>query len=825
MTNPCSARLRRDLRVHTQPGGAIEIVTPQGERYAFDPQSFALLQLFDGQRDCQSIAAAFNARFDTQLAVEEIERFLEEAFANGLVEYLPASGLANRQSASDRQQSESDSEETDEDERWVLFDPMPLFSWLSHRVAPWRLPFQGLTLSLGVLVPLAFYTLFENQILMEQDLAKLQQVSSYFWRLLLSLFVINLARCLIQGILIAYYGGKSQAFGIRLRFGVIPRFFIDRHAVLDLKREARLWIWGSNLVLRLVLIAGGTLGWFIWRTSHLNLALHALILAHAGLIGLILVSLPVRNSDGYRWLMTWRGLPLTTLKLAGYVLYARLRNQPLPTSISRGQAQRLVLYALALGAFWAFAFWRIFTHITQGLNASFPQLFGEATQALIALLVALLMLRWGWQRLERLGWITPEPNISNQGLLKGSQDPAPGGGAAFPESEATASKTAIPGGQATRLIALGLLGLILILPFPYRPGGPVTLLAPEQQAIQAPVSGRIIRVLQRGGDGALLAAGETVALILADTVEQQIKELSEQIQEQQAILAQRRAELALKIAGSRPELVAEARARLEQAQEEVWIAEQQLTIARVTASYSARELDRIRDLPKGVLSEVEITRIEKQAAIDRLRIPEQERVVEAKRKSLLESEAELALLLNGPQPEEIEIAQQGVAASQANLRRLEQALAYTQSQLAGTQLRMPFAGYLVEGHLQQKEGIYLTQGDHFATAQARRRPLVELVLPESEVSELPVGAPAEIRLQTYPERPLAGQLLAIEPTGTPSLTGQTFRLLIELAAEDRLLTPGMSGYGKVTSGTKPLYLQLARPLIRFFAIEVWSWLP
>lgn len=820
MTDPCLyARLRRDLRVRAQPQGGCEIETPQGERYAFDPQTFALLQLFDGERDCQTIAAEFNARFGTSLAPEEIKRFCHEALDNGLIE-LQGSLTEGLNAELAREPPESDEDEGQgSDSRWVLFDPMPLLSWLARHTAPFRLLFQAFVFSLVVLVPLALYTLFDNQALMELDLAQLRQAYPYFWRLLLGLLAINLLRCLVQGTLIAYYGGKVRSFGIRLRFGIIPRFFIDKGAITDLKPEARLWVWGSNLLLRLGLIVVGSLGWFIWRPIHLDLALHALILAHAALIGLLLVSLPLRNSDGYRLLMTWRGLPLTTLKLAGFVIYARLRNRPLPTSISDSQARRLFAYATVLGVFWALIAWRIFAHISQGLIASFPQIFGEATEALIVLLVALLMLRWGWQRLQRLSWHTSSHPISSQTALDWERETPP----ARRGRQAGRSQTA--GGQTARLVVLGLGVLILLLPFPYRPGGPVVLLAPEQQAIQAPVAGRILRVLQRGGDGTLLAAGEPIAILLAEEIEQEVKELELQIRQYEATLAQRRAELSLKLAGARPESIAEARARVAQAQEEVGVAEQQLAIAKASALYSERELERIRDLPKGLLSEIEVARVEKQAAIDRLRIPEQERVLQAKRQALAECEAQLALLLNGARPEEIEIARQAVTETEAALGRLKQALEYARSRLAGTQLRMPFAGYLVEGHLHQKEGMYMAQGEHFATAQVRRRPVVELLLPESEVAALKVGSPAEVRLQAYPQRPLQGELVAIEPVGTASLTGQTFRLLIELKEEDLLLRPGMSGYGKVTSGSKPLYLQLAQPLLRFTQIEVWSWLP
>ena len=823
-------RFRQDLHIRRQssasPDGVVEIEDPvDGTRYEFDAQTLALFRAFDGQRDCADIAADFNTRFGTHLTVDEVEHFRDEALANGLIERATAHPSSSPRHDQRRSMAATSAGRTDADlgdgldaggsrgdEAWSLFDPAVFFDALASTLAVLRPVWLLLLWSLVALAPLALYTLFDNQLLMQQDLARLDQSRSYLGRLLFSLLLINLLRCLVQGTLIAHYGGKTRAFGIRLRFGIIPRFFIDKSAIRDFQRSAKLWTWGSNLLFRLVLIVFGALGWQVLRDSGSPLAINALILAHAALIGLLLVCLPVRASDGYRWFMTWRNLPLTTLKLALLVLSARLRGRPLPTSITSGRAWRLLLYALALVIFWIWAFTRIVTHITGGLIESFPQLFGEATEALILLAVVLLMVRWGWQRLERL---------RGNGSVPGTSADL----AALPDSQPEERPHWL-GLYAPRLVGFGLLALLLTLPFPYRPGGTVSLLPPEQQTIQAPVSGRLIEVLQRGGDGTLLEAGETVAVMLADELEQHISSLREQIHEQEAVLAQRQAQLTQLLAGPRPESIAEARARVERAREEVRIAEQQLDTARAASHYSDRELERMHSLPKGLISEVEIARTEKQAAVDRLRILEQETVVKAQRKSLEETEAQLALLLNGATAEDIEISRQAVAEVEAIRRRLGQDLDHAESQLSGAQLRMPFTGYLVDAHLQQKVGMYLTQGDQFATAQVRCRPLVEMVLPESEVAAIEVGSSAEVRLMAYPSRPFDGRVVVIEPTGSQSAFGQTFKILIELVdTETATLKPGMSGYGKITSGDKPLYVQLGRPLARFAAIEIWSWLP
>lgn len=804
-STPPQPRFRQDLRIHERDNSTtdavVEIEDPgTGARYAFDPQSLALFRAFDGIRDCAHITADFNARFGTRLAEEDVERFRDEALAKGLITYTKTS------EATEPPDPRPDDDGSRDEERWTLFNPNSLFVKVADTLAPARILFRLLALSLVALVPLALYILFDNQALMQQDLARIGQSRSYFGRLIFSMLLINLLRCLVQGTLIAYYEGQVRAFGIRLRFGIIPRFFIDKSAISDFRRSAQLWTWGANLLFRLVLVVAGTLLWITLRANGSSLAINALVLTHAALIGFLLVSLPLRASDGYRWLMTWRRLPLSTLKLALLVLGARLRGKPLPTSIDPARARRLMLYSLVLISFWTWAFIRISSHIASGLISSFPQIFGEVTEALILLSVSLLMLRWGLHRLERMRGITRQPKPD------------------FPETE-TASE-AKKRSWAPRLLVLAVVVLLLALPFPYRPGGAVTLLPPEQQAIQAPVSGKVIEVHQRGGDGSLIAADETIAIMLADTLEQQVLSLREQIREQEAAVAQRQARLAQVVAGPRAEAITEASARTERAREQVRIAEQQLETARTTSLYSDREVERMHSLPKGLISELEIARGEKQAAVDRLRILEQQTQVAIQTKGLAEADAQLQQLLNGATEQEIDIARHELAESEAALRRLRQSLEHTETRLEGTHLRMPFSGYLVDAYLNQKIGLYLTQGATFATAQVKHRPVVEMVLPESEVAAVKIGSDAEIRLLAYAGRPFRGEVVSIEPTGHPATFGQSFKVLIELLkADDDSLRPGMSGYAKIASGYKPLFIQLSRPLARFAAIEMWSWIP
>ena len=59
-----------------------------------------------------------------------------------------------------------------------------------------------------------------------------------------------------------------------------------------LGRSAKLWIYGTSLLLRLFFIVGGTLLWMFSKDAANLLPLIAVTFAQAGLIGLILATAP-----------------------------------------------------------------------------------------------------------------------------------------------------------------------------------------------------------------------------------------------------------------------------------------------------------------------------------------------------------------------------------------------------------------------------------------------------------------------------------------------------------------------------------------------------
>ena len=800
-----------------------EIIIPKsGEKYEVDELTLNLLQLFDGASGIQDILKSFNIKFGTKRTAEEIKQFINDGLKAGLLIRTSERCVNDPQTSQsknnsrDREDEESiwDEQEINREYYWKITEPANALLRLSKQAVI----FKPLILTaVYAIIPgliLAFYTFYENTKLISKDLSHLGEPISYLYRLVFFLIIFSLLRCIIQGTLITYYGGQVRSFGIRLRFGLIPRFSIDKKSIRYLDKSSRLWAYGSNLLFRLIFVVGGTLVWFMFRGSGTNLAINAIIVTHAALITFIILSLPVHNADGYKWLMTYQNMPLSTLKLALLSFKARVLGKPQPPSNTLKKPWRLALIGLFLVIFWIFAFIRITSRISQGLIESFPGIFGEATNAIITSLIILIILRWILLRFGKFQKNSYSYKVSSEGHDIDAKH----------ESLANFKPEESYGDKKFRILMTIITSSALFLPYPYRPGGDVVLLSPAQQVIQAPISGKVVDVSFRGGDGTLIQEGVVIARILSAELENQINVINEQIGAEHAELEKRRAVLAKIQIGPRKEEIDEAQAKKDRAVEELRMAELELETARVTFMHSEKLLESVKKIQKGMISELQIANMKKQADVDRLQIKEKEAYVEAKKRNLDVCDAGLAILKKGATEEEIEIARQEVVEAEASLRRYHQQLDFTQRQVESSQLTMPFEGYLVEGYLDTKIGTYFNKGGTYATAQAKYQQSVQMVIPEYDIADIEVGSDAEIKLLAYPTRPINGKVISIHPSGIDAVYGQVFNVDVALNGLDGLsLKPGMTGYGKILSGDKPLYELITRPVVRFISIEMWSW--
>lgn len=235
-----------------------------------------------------------------------------------------------------------------------------------------------------------------------------------------------------------------------------------------------------------------------------------------------------------------------------------------------------------------------------------------------------------------------------------------------------------------------------------------------------------------------------------------------------ALLLQRREELAELENGSRPEEIAQARARVGQAEAEV--------------EYRKWKLDRTRQL-----------RASDGTSEDDL----QEATLAARRAQdrLAEEKALLALVEAGPRAERVAQARATVQAQEAEVARLE-------DDQARHTVKAPFAGYVT---LERTEvGEWLAKGAPVADMMALDEVEVTIPVLEDYVVSLRVGAPVDIVVDALPGTSWKGTIHAIVPQADRQ--GRTFPVKIRVANRDEggsvALKAGMFARAQIDVGEK-----------------------
>jgi putative peptide zinc metalloprotease protein len=430
---------------------------------------------------------------------------------------------------------------------------------------------------------------------------------------------------------------------------------------------------------------------------------------------------------------------------------------------------------------------------------------------------------------------------------------------------------------------------IAFLPYEFRPGGSLEVLPLNQQRLQAMVTGRLDRVFVSGGDGKTIKAGDIVATIQAPDQENEYRKTKEDIQKQQATVEQAEANLNKLLNIPRPEDIQVARQQVEVARQQVEVARQQVVAVHQQVQTAQQQVEVARNDQKtaislsnaslakakrytelyqsGAFSQQQAEDVQRQADAEQDDVESKkatialqeanvvtQRANEATQNSealkrqqeLQQAEANLNLVLAGAHPDDVQAARDQVRVSRAEAQRLVQQLKYLGDQLRRTQVRMPFDGHLVDNKLSDKVGTYLSQGDTFAVAEVGRSKMLfaKVQVAEEMADQLFPHRKVTAKLQAFPNDPIYGRVVSIQPAATKQKSketkadisgssstdsqeniGRVVEVIVELPNSDSRLHSGMTGYAKIEGTTMPLAVAFSRSLIRFFQIEVWSWLP
>jgi multidrug resistance efflux pump len=359
-----------------------------------------------------------------------------------------------------------------------------------------------------------------------------------------------------------------------------------------------------------------------------------------------------------------------------------------------------------------------------------------------------------------------------------------------------------------RLIRIGVLigiGVILLIPYPFSVGGEFRLTPIHQLGIRAQVAGEIESVLVE--EGQWVEKDQPLAFLVG-------REQKKKVEEIEAALDERNARLKLLKEGAKPEEIAKAK--------------QEVNTAAKSLEFSILQADRYEEMFKDkAVSEKDYENILKQRDLD------QERLELAKRN--------LELVESGARDEEIE-------ALEAEIRLLEVNLTHAKKDLQLTTLVSTASGRIITPYLSQTVGHYLSVGDLFAVVEDANTLLAEIEVPEEDITEVKVGARVKLKMWAYPNKSFYGDVITIAPVAyeksigriertlterewrlereeTLREKGKVVRVVVNLSNNDRLLKTDMTGYAKIKCKPRPVVIAFTRWFVRFFLIEIWSWIP
>lgn len=509
-------------------------------------------------------------------------------------------------------------------------------------------------------------------------------------------------------------------------------------------------------------------------------------------IFLFLAANPLYNSDGYRVLTTLLDMPGLKQK-ANLALFSDKEN-PL--------AERLLqednLFALRAYALSSIIFIIVLIGAVLILSARWFELNYQGTGVVIYLVLTIYLFWRFYSRFvkkrtemkERRSRFEAAMSARNNSGEVSSNMRMPGRDNAGTSKSGGNIKSAAKQGWLSKLwkggvkrkILLIVFLIVLFLPYPYETGGVLLVLPNKQHEIYAETPGVIKNVLHK--DGEFLDVGTVVATMSSYEQEKNLLTTQASILEHEAKLEQLR---------STP------------TQEDINLAESRLKTARTQYKYTSESAKRLEALYKdGNVSLDDYQDEQKQMMVDRAQVSE--------------AQANLDKVIAGPHPKEIE-------ASEFELRRLKEKLKYDEEEIVRTNLVMPMDGRIVTENLDHMIGQYLDEGDPFATVENDEYVRILIKVPESDIADIALGADARFKVWAYGDTLFYGQVSEIAPVALEETYGKVITVTVVIPNENQLLKSGMTGFGKVDGGVKLVVVAFTRMLVRFFTIEMWSWIP
>jgi multidrug resistance efflux pump len=182
------------------------------------------------------------------------------------------------------------------------------------------------------------------------------------------------------------------------------------------------------------------------------------------------------------------------------------------------------------------------------------------------------------------------------------------------------------------------------------------------------------------------------------------------------------------------------------------------------------------------------------------------------------SRASLDLVMSGATETDIAIAQ-------AEVDRLTLELEFARSELERTQIVASMDGRIVTANLQLLTGSYMRAGDPLLEVENAEVISAVIAVPESDIALIAPGDVVRLKAWGQSDIEIDGEVQSIAPAADDEGYGSVVRVTAVFPNPDDFLRSGMTGYAKVDGAEMRAWEAYLRSIMRFFQIEVWSWIP
>jgi multidrug efflux pump subunit AcrA (membrane-fusion protein) len=776
-----------------------------GAYYHLGEEEHFLLKQLDGQRDADTIRAAFAERFGQSLSHGDLQEFLDMAKERRL---LQAEGQELKETT---RQPDDPSDPVALGGRapfglrilyWRknFFDPDRFFNWLAPKIW-WCWTPAFVVLSAGC-IGLAAVLLWANRAgLVNSFLSSLRwETAILAWLVLL---FVTMCHEFAHGLTCKHYGGEVHEIGFLLIF-FMPCFYCNvSDAWLFKEKSKRLWVTLAGGYFELFLWA---LTVFIWRVTvpdSLVNYLAFIVMTACGVQTLFNFN-PLLKLDGYYLLSDWLEVP-NLQQRAGQYVKGRLRwllwGAARPEADERGRT--LLIYG--------FVSW-LYSLAFLALSLTFMTHFFGAKLGVLGLVIVGFL---GLMSVRGVFHGFTAGEVRNMILFR--------------------RKRAI----IWTVLLVGVPAALFLISIEDRASGPFALRSAVRVELRAPVAGFLREICCDEGDP--VSTGMLVVRL-------DVPDLPSRISQKQAELRETQAKLRLLETGARYEEIEQQRRRVERA--EAWrdLAGRDLTRAQQALTEDIQRLDKLigqhyaeRDAAqdvldrskklrrKGTVSEDEYVEAQKklkvaQAQIDQVQaqkgarqaIGTQEAETELSRreKELADARAAMTLLEAGTRLEEIE-------AERARLARLQEEARYLEGVRKRLPIQSPVTGVIVTPRLKEKFMGYVREGEVIAVIEEPAVLEAEINLPEQEVARVQPDQRVELKARALPFDVFKARVDRIAPAAGRGDVQSTLTAYCRLEAPEPALRSGMTGHARVFTGQRSLGGFLLDRALRFVRTEFW----